>query len=76
MCTVEFFLQHKREWLMFTSQREKWADHHIIALVELDMQRRRVRLVLEREAIGERLRELEHPWIETPRESPNSNPNR
>jgi len=46
---------------MFTSQPEKWADPHIIALVELDMQKMRVRFVLAREAIRERLRELEHP---------------
>jgi hypothetical protein len=50
---------------MFTSQREKWADHHIIALVELDMQKMRVRFVLAREAIRERMRELEHPRDQT-----------
>ena len=46
---------------MFTSQREKSEDIHIIALVELDMQKMRVRFVLAREAIRERMRELEHP---------------
>jgi hypothetical protein len=46
---------------MFTSHREKWVDADIIALVELDMQRMRVRFVLTREAIRERMRELEHP---------------
>jgi hypothetical protein len=46
---------------MFTSQREKREDPHVIALVELDMQKMRVRIVLAREAIRERLRELEHP---------------
>jgi len=46
---------------MFTSQREKWAEPHIIALVELDMQKMRVRFVLAREAIRERMRELERP---------------
>jgi hypothetical protein len=46
---------------MFTSQREKCADPPIIALVELDMQKMRVRFVLARKAIRERLRELEHP---------------
>jgi hypothetical protein len=46
---------------MFTNQREKWEDPHIIALVELDMQKMRVRIVLAREAIIERMRELEHP---------------
>lgn len=46
---------------MFTSQREKWADTDIIAIVELDMPKMRVRIVLAREAIRERLRELEHP---------------
>jgi hypothetical protein len=46
---------------MFTSQREKWAEPHIIAVVELDMQKMRVRFVLAREAIRERMRELERP---------------
>ncbi len=46
---------------MFTSQREKRADSDIIALVELDMKKMRVRIVLAPEAIRERLRELEHP---------------
>ena len=45
---------------MFSSQHEKWADRHIIALVELDMQEMRVRIILAREAIRERMRELEH----------------
>ena len=45
---------------MFTSQREKWAGRDIIALVELDIQTMRVRFVLAREAIKERMRELEH----------------
>jgi hypothetical protein len=44
---------------MFTSQREE--EPHIIALVELDMQKMQVRFVLAREAIRERMRELEHP---------------
>ena len=46
---------------MFSSQYEKWEDPHIIALVELDVQKMRVHIVLERRAIRERLRELEHP---------------
>jgi len=46
---------------MFSSRREEWADSHIIALVELDLQKMRVRFVLAREAIRERLRELEDP---------------
>ena len=46
---------------MFTSQREKAADPHIVALVELDMQKMRVHIVLSRVAIRERLRELEYP---------------
>jgi len=45
---------------MFASQREESADPHIIALVELDMQKMRLRIVLAREAIRERIRELEH----------------
>jgi hypothetical protein len=46
---------------MFSSQHEKWEDLHIIALVELDLQKMRVHIVLKREAMRERLRELEHP---------------
>ncbi len=46
---------------MLSSRREEWADSHIIALVELDLQKMRVRFVLAREAIRERLRELEDP---------------
>ena len=46
---------------MFASQREEYADPDIVALVELDMQKLRVRIVLAREAIRERLRELGHP---------------
>jgi hypothetical protein len=46
---------------MFASQREKWAEPEIIVLVELDMQKMRMRIVLSREAIRERMRELEHP---------------
>ena len=49
---------------MLTGQREKWSDDpQIIAIVELDMQKLRFRIVLAREAIQERLRELEHPTI-------------
>jgi hypothetical protein len=46
---------------MSTSQHEKREEAHIIALVELDLQKMRVRIVLAREAIRERMRELEHP---------------
>jgi len=46
---------------MFSSQHDKWEDLHIIALVELDLQKMRVHIVLKREAMRERLRELEHP---------------
>ena len=45
---------------MFSSQRKKWTDVEIVALLELDMQERRVRIVLARQAIRERLQELEH----------------
>lgn len=45
---------------MFTKQREQWAEPQVIAIVELDMQKMRVRIVLAREAIRQRLRELEH----------------
>jgi hypothetical protein len=51
----------KRECPMPISQRQTWEDVHIIALVELDMQKMRVRIFLAREAIRERMRELEHP---------------
>jgi hypothetical protein len=46
---------------MFTVQREKGSDPQIVALVELDMQKMRVRIVLSREAIRERLQKLEYP---------------
>jgi len=46
---------------VFTSQREKGGDPHIVALVELDMQKMRVHIVLSREAIRERLQKLECP---------------
>jgi hypothetical protein len=47
---------------MFSGQREKCvAEPHVIALVEFDMQKMRVRLLLPREAIRERMEELEHP---------------
>jgi len=46
---------------MSASQLEKCEDAHVIALVELDMQKMRVRIVLAREAIRERMRDLEHP---------------
>lgn len=45
---------------MFTSQREKWEDLQIIALVELDMQKMRVHIAFSRDTIRERLRELQH----------------
>ena len=52
---------YKRECPMFTCQREKRADSDVIAPVELDMKKMRVRMVLAPEAIRERLRRLEHP---------------
>ncbi|MGD0509019.1 MAG: hypothetical protein ABSA27_14550 [Terriglobales bacterium] len=45
---------------MPASQREKCEDAHIIAVVELDLQKMRVRILLAREAIRERMLELEH----------------
>ena len=45
---------------MFTSQCEEWAEPQIIAIVELDTQKMRVRIVLAREAIRQRLHELQH----------------
>jgi len=43
---------------MSSSRREMWAELNIVALVEVDLQKMRVRIVLAREAIRERLREL------------------
>ena len=45
---------------MFTNQRERWTEPQIIAIVELDIQKMRVRIVLAREAIRQRLQELQH----------------
>jgi hypothetical protein len=45
---------------MFASQRENRVVPQIVALVELDVPKMRVRFFLAREAIKERLRELEH----------------
>jgi hypothetical protein len=54
--------QRKRACPMSSSQRKKCEDVHIIiALVELDLQKMWVRIVLARKAIRERMRELEHP---------------
>jgi hypothetical protein len=46
---------------MFTSQCEKGGDPHIVALVELDLQKMRVHIVLSRQAVRQRLQELEYP---------------
>jgi hypothetical protein len=46
---------------MFTNQCEKGGDPHIVALVELDLQKMRVHIVLSRQAIRQRLQELECP---------------
>jgi len=46
---------------MVTNQCKEWADPHIIALVELDLQKMRLHVVLSREAITERLREMRDP---------------
>ncbi len=45
---------------MVNSPREERTCVRIIALVELDLQKMRVRIVLARDTIRERLRELEH----------------
>ena len=58
---LELSSEGKRESPMSTSRREEWEDPRIIALVEFDMQKLRVHVVLSREVIAERLRELEHP---------------
>jgi len=46
---------------MFTSQCEKGGEPHIVALVELDLQKMRVHIVLSRQAVRQRLQELEYP---------------
>jgi hypothetical protein len=46
---------------MVTSQRKEGTGIHIVALAELDVKNMRVRIVLTRKAISERLREIEHP---------------
>jgi len=51
---------------MFTGQREKSEVPQVIALVELDMQKMRVRIVLARDAIRERMRELDLPGTTAP----------
>jgi hypothetical protein len=58
---------------MFSSQHERWEDPNIIALVELDVQKMRVHILLNREAIRERLRELDPPLGTVTRNMP-SNP--
>jgi hypothetical protein len=50
---------------MFTGQPEKKSDIHIVALVELDMQKMRVHIVLSRGAIRERLQEMEYSFATT-----------
>ena len=56
---LKFSSYGKREDPMFTSHRERAGDPHIVALVELDMQKMRMHIVLSREAIRERLQQLE-----------------
>jgi hypothetical protein len=47
---------------MLSGQHEERATvPQVVALVEFDMQKMRVRFLLAREAIRERMRELEHP---------------
>lgn len=43
---------------MFHRQTEDWVDSEVLAIVEVDVLRVRLRIVLAREAIRERLREL------------------
>jgi hypothetical protein len=50
-----------QECPVFSSQREIPADSDILALVELDIKRMRLRIFLARQAIRERLRELDNP---------------
>jgi CheY-like chemotaxis protein len=50
-----------REDLDVCEPTRKGRDPHIVALVELDMQKMRVHIVLSREAIRQRLQELQYP---------------
>jgi hypothetical protein len=52
---------------MFARKREKCAGPQIVALVELDIHKMRVHIVLSPEAIRERLRELKVPSGSIPR---------
>ena len=65
--SLEFSLRN-RKGPMFASKREKWAGPQIVALVELDIHKMRVHIVLSPEAIRERLRELKDPSGTIPRE--------
>jgi hypothetical protein len=58
---------------MFSTQHKRWEDPNIIALVELDLQKMRVHILLNREAMRERLRELDRPLGTVTRNMP-SNP--
>jgi hypothetical protein len=61
VCIVGAFFAGKRESPMFSGRREELEEARIIALVEFDMQKLRLHMVLSREVIAEPLRELEHP---------------
>jgi len=56
-----FYQCVRQERPVFSSQREIPADSDILALVEFDIKRMRLRIFLERSAIRERLRELDSP---------------
>ena len=61
------FLGATERGLMFARKREKCAGPQIVALVELDIHKMRVHIVLSPEAIRERLRELKVPSGTIPR---------
>ena len=61
VCILTALLELRARVPMFSSPREACESLNIIALVELDWRKLRVRFLLERRAIRERMRELEHP---------------
>ena len=58
---LELSSEVKRESPMSAGRWEEQEDSRIIALVEFDMENLRVHVVLSRDVIAERLRELERP---------------
>ena len=59
-CMFWAFFGGMRESRMSIDRRKEWEGLRIVALVEFDIQKLRVHIILSREAIAERVRELEH----------------